>query len=210
MRRLYRWAFNFTVAVSAVLFVAACVLWARKDTYIEGLEVTTPGGANIAICSFRGLTISVTGNWPERRGARYFGYPGDDPGSMRPQSLYLVLGGHITSTITFPGGCLQGGTCNCLVDSHGMILRGPPFPENPASGPRSPSLPCWGLRANHWMFAAAFCILPLSIALGFIRKRVRDLLRQRGGKCPSCGYDLCATPDRCPECGAVPKAKGAT
>jgi hypothetical protein len=50
----------------------------------------------------------------------------------------------------------------------------------------------------------------LSVA-GLRRRRRRHLIAASGTHtCPTCGYDLRATPQRCPECGAVPEAPPAT
>jgi hypothetical protein len=59
-----------------------------------------------------------------------------------------------------------------------------------------------GLCVPHWFPALLFAILP---ALR-LRSILRTRRRHRSGLCPHCGYDLRATPDRCPECGHVPQA----
>jgi hypothetical protein len=41
----------------------------------------------------------------------------------------------------------------------------------------------------------------------FDRRRTRRAKWLASGHCPRCGYDLRATPDRCPECGAFPPNK---
>jgi hypothetical protein len=58
----------------------------------------------------------------------------------------------------------------------------------------------WWLSVPHWFVVLFFAILPTVHALLAIRRR----RRQREGLCRVCGYDLRATPDRCPECGAAP------
>ena len=60
------------------------------------------------------------------------------------------------------------------------------------------------LRAPLWPICLASAVLPL------LWLRHRLLHRFPAGHCASCGYDLRETPQRCPECGAVPEAKAET
>jgi hypothetical protein len=48
----------------------------------------------------------------------------------------------------------------------------------------------------HWFLAVVFAALP-------IKWQLRRRRRAAPGLCSSCGYDLRATPDRCPECGTI-------
>ena len=50
----------------------------------------------------------------------------------------------------------------------------------------------------------AILLLVLPPALLTVRRHVILARRKPPGLCPSCGYDLRATPKRCPECGTTP------
>lgn len=54
----------------------------------------------------------------------------------------------------------------------------------------------------HWSLVLLFAVLPALWLRSFIRSRRRN----RIGLCLVCGYDLRATPDRCPECGTARSA----
>jgi hypothetical protein len=53
----------------------------------------------------------------------------------------------------------------------------------------------WTVQVPHW-FVAALAAAPPAL---WLRRRRAD--RRRAGLCTRCGYDLRATPEKCPECG---------
>ena len=58
-------------------------------------------------------------------------------------------------------------------------------------------------QLHHWVAALCLAVVP-SYWIVVAPKRRREQKRSLAGLCVKCGYDLRATPDRCPECGAVP------
>jgi len=58
----------------------------------------------------------------------------------------------------------------------------------------------WHARVPYWFLSLLLALLPAYC----VRRWLRARRRRAAGQCPICGYDLRATRDRCPECGAVP------
>lgn len=71
--------------------------------------------------------------------------------------------------------------------------------------PIAPPLPGWGVSTLWRTIAIALappCLIPCFVTARLLVRRHRSRML---GRCRRCGYDLRATPTRCPECGMVPK-----
>ena len=60
----------------------------------------------------------------------------------------------------------------------------------------------WNLVLPYWLLTSVTA-LPAVTLIGFSIRAYRRDRRVRTGRCRACGYDLRATPDRCPECGTI-------
>ncbi|HET6247916.1 MAG TPA: hypothetical protein VFE47_09480 [Tepidisphaeraceae bacterium] len=61
-----------------------------------------------------------------------------------------------------------------------------------------PSTPGFEVMLPHWVVCLGSIILPAT----WISVKYRARRRRKAGQCRACGYDLRATVERCPECGA--------
>ena len=56
----------------------------------------------------------------------------------------------------------------------------------------------WGIDIPYWFLSLLFFAIAVRQGAKYFRNHTKP------GHCAKCGYDLRATPDRCPECGTIP------
>jgi hypothetical protein len=210
MRRLL---LNAATAASLVLCVATVALWARSHAAPSEPSDLPPGG--VAVLNRRGQVAvvhhrsGVAPPWARvvttahvgRRGADGLGVlvkaaVGDPAAPWDPPRRIadgLWSRPYLFATLADGARVRNGGGFGLNVTRLSLPRPSPAAPGGLTWTPSSPVL--LSVTVPHWFLAAASAILPAARA---VRRRTRP------GHCSACGYDLRATPQRCPECGRVP------
>src|SRR4051794_195696 len=164
---------NLLTAVSLLLCVAVCGMWVQSYSVSEFLGWSDPARF-VGALSMHGLLRFEYGTYPnDDQGWSHVAYPTPaGPAAGLWQEVRARDRG---------GGRLRALGIACAsvdYDSDGRRLR------------RALYLP-------HWLLAGAALAAPA----WRLRRAIRARRRPGAGACATCGYDLRATPDRCPECG---------
>jgi hypothetical protein len=175
--------FNFAVVVSTVLCVATVALWVRSYWTTDAIE-------QVGFPTQRGASIP-SAEFLSMRGLLYFcDYLPKPP----PQRWELS---------SSPAD--NWGDPSTIAKDNGLYFLG--FGSSTFNSPYRAFWSEYGLvMVPHWFLALLFAAGPAWWAIG---RRSRN---KRSGLCPTCGYDLRATPPggRCPECGTVTDVNSTT
>ena len=187
-----RRAFTILSVMSLLLFAATCVLWARSYYFVD-YECCLAGSGFFEVISDEGSLALVIIRCPidndrgpianARIGFHSSRLFVDSSGGRDVMHLGLNIGGRSNGDPIDFSECkwyrlkTDRRCCGCRFISTSF-----------------PTLAIHGVEAPYFALLAILSLLPL----GSIYRRI---IRVRTGCCPTCGYDLCATPARCPECG---------
>jgi hypothetical protein len=198
MKRLRRIIFNALTLLSLLLCVATIVLWGRSYRIQDRLH-TIGGGITPAnayhrvmydICSVQGVNV--------------FQMFAQDVTSYPEEFLQRdVKSGFTKLSWSHVSPRQYSFNYNPDVRNRPLLYRlGLRFSHRIEDS--SPSIGYTEIRFPDWLLALLTAILPTAwLARLYQRRRLA-----RVGLCPVCNYDLRATPDRCPECGAVTVSRG--
>jgi hypothetical protein len=194
MRRLARRLITLCSAASLLLCVAVCVLWVRSLGHFEQVSVWHARWAR----ADEAQTLYVGFSWysntlrlkviRERFEPAYLrGFSAARVDKLRisrpPGTRWSFAGDSVTRAMNgdFPG----------------FAARSSPYGSNPIRpGHR------WVLAVRPWLPALMTSVLPAVWLYRYAKAR----RARREGLCSTCGYDLRASPERCPECGTATAA----
>jgi hypothetical protein len=201
VRRFRGWAWTGLAGVSLLLCGAACVLWVRSYS-TPSLGASGPvrfSGRQVFFDAGRAVVVSLVdvraairpNEWDNESDVDGFlaGLVREEIASGR-EYFESRLAADIASSA-------EAGRLGFGSDTE-VIPLGTNSPVAITFVTRTVRFP---LRAC--CLLAAVC--PTAWVARFLCSRRKDMV----GLCPACGYDLRASPARCPKCGAVPAIKGA-
>jgi hypothetical protein len=190
MGRFARHLFTLCSAVSLLLFVAACVLWARSYQRQGWVHWTQNGFSRcyaLSLGSFPGR-LSVGIEW--------------QAADAKPLQHYDFIRPPMSAQPGFSSWSGDTPRSTDVYDAYAMTL-----PQRPdlhqfaglAWYADQSYTSSWNLLVPHRYVVVVASALPLC----WVWLSYRAMRRARRNTCPVCGYDLRASPERCPECGTA-------
>jgi hypothetical protein len=201
MKRRLRYTFNGLTALSLVACLALVVLWVRSF-HLGSLNVTLPPG-KFLLGHCRGQVFLIHHRADLNPGSVWTTVYVGRVNGQGAQALVKAL---IFDPASPPD--LKHPPFRTVLLSRPYLLvdlaQGTGLSERGGFRASTTCLPGWRnlgsvlqcVAIPYWFVCALTCVLPAR----WIHLRRR---RHRAGTCAQCGYDLRATPDRCPECGAM-------
>ena len=174
-RAVRRRLLNFLTVLSLLLCVATCVLWVRSYAVSQFAGWSDPARfvGALSMCGLMRLEYGTYAN--DDQGWSYVSYP--TPGGAAPGLWQEALARD-----------RRGGRLRALGIAYARV-------DYATDGTRVRR----ALYLPHWLLGCATLAAPAWHLLRSVRARRRPA----AGQCTACGYDLRATPGRCPECGRV-------
>jgi len=210
MRSLLRGLWNAITFVSLLACVAACALWVRSEYVCDVTRRTDAAGGDSAFCSACG-TVQFTRTSPSSQLVMNpftnttFPtvplLPASAPNVQQPWQWFR------SPPSQAPFSLIQPAPSDAVLDARVLVLVARPVPVYapiPYSGvivpPAMGTAAVISIGAPDWFLAVLAAILPAWRATAWYTARRRTRLANRA-VCAQCGYDMRATPQRCPECG---------
>jgi hypothetical protein len=209
---------KFTV-VLLILCIATAVEWVYSSRYVDCLYYTKqqgrlPWGYDLStswgVLSYRGR---VQFDWVKdgeiqgriSRFANSNGKTEEYPTNSGPWTWsHLDPGGETMASYLFAllDGFSGGGTAAPREPRHFFLSIGYDHQTGDYPGlgpPQRPVKHMWFITVPYGFFVGLFLLAPA----GCLASRFRRHRRSESARCRACGYDLRATPGRCPECGTM-------